>query len=132
MNKKALLVLFVIFFLTSFLRIFNLLSLPFSLHTDELYAGYVGRYIFLHGQDVYRNIFPLYFNKFGDFRPIGIFWLSGLSTFVLGINEFAIRFPSALFGALTVFPFIFSLSNYLKTKILPCSHPSFSRFYHGI
>ncbi len=107
MEKKILFILFGIFFLSLLIRTINLNSLPFSLHTDELFAGYVGRYIFLHGQDIYGNNLPFYIDKFGDFRPIGIFLLSGLSTFIFGVNEFAIRFPSALIGALTVFPMFF-------------------------
>jgi 4-amino-4-deoxy-L-arabinose transferase-like glycosyltransferase len=115
-DKRNILILFGIFLLALFLRVIYLSSLPFSLHTDEVYAGYVGRYILLHGQDIYGNIFPLYFNKFGDFRPIGIFWASGLSTFIFGINEFAIRFPSSLFGALTVFPPYFLTLQLFRNK----------------
>jgi 4-amino-4-deoxy-L-arabinose transferase-like glycosyltransferase len=115
-DKRNLLILFAVFLLALFFRIISLSSLPFSLHTDEVYAGYIGRYIFLHGQDIYGNVAPLYFNKFGDFRPIGIFWTSGLSTFIFGINEFAIRFPSALFGALTVFPLYFLTLQLFKNK----------------
>jgi len=96
----------------------SLQSLPQSFHTDELFAGYVGKYILIHGQDIYGNIFPLYFDKFGDFRPIGNFWLSGFSTLILGLNEFAVRLPSAFFGALSVFPvFLLVKELFRKEKI---------------
>ncbi len=102
--KRNLVLLVLIFILALSLRIFSLGSLPQSFHTDELFAGYVGKYIWLHGQDIYGNVFPLYFDKFGDFRPIGIFWFSGLSSSLFGLNEFTVRLPSVLFGALTVVP----------------------------
>ncbi len=107
-----------IFFLALFLRITSLFFLPQSFHTDELVAGYVGKYIWINGQDIYGNVFPLYFDKFGDFRPIGIFWFSGFSALFLGLNEFAVRLPSALFGALSVFPvFLLVKELFRKEKI---------------
>jgi hypothetical protein len=67
--------------------------------------GYVGRYIWLHGKDLHGNTWPLfYFDNFGDYPNVLPMYLSGLSTFVWGVNEFGVRFPIALAGALTVFP----------------------------
>ncbi len=104
MTRKVLFSLIGIFILSLALRLFSLNTVPFGLHTDELFAGYVGKYLLLHGQDIYGNVLPLYINKFGDFRPVGIFLLSGLSVTLFGANEFAIRLPTALIGALSIFP----------------------------
>lgn len=98
------------------IRVINLGAIPQSFHTDELAAGYIGRYIFLHGTDIFGNLFPLYINKFGDFRPIGIFWFSGLSTFLFGVNEFAVRLPGAFFGALTTIPLYLLTLEIFKSK----------------
>jgi 4-amino-4-deoxy-L-arabinose transferase-like glycosyltransferase len=114
--KHNFIILAFIFSLAVILRIYSLYSLPQSFHTDELVAGYVGKYIWLYGQDIYGNIFPLYFDKFGDFRPIGIFWFSGLSALIFGLNEFAVRLPSALFGALTVVPVFFLVKELFKKE----------------
>lgn len=103
-NWKTLLILFVIFITALVFRFYNLSIIPVGLHVDEINAGYIGRYILLHGKDFIGNSFPLYYDKFGDFRPTGIFYFSGLSTLFFGVNSFAIRFPSALFGALSIFP----------------------------
>ncbi|HUD19590.1 MAG TPA: glycosyltransferase family 39 protein [Patescibacteria group bacterium] len=98
-------VLLIIFFLACFMRLFKLGILPHGFYVEEMTNTYIGRFILTHGKDVYGNFFPLlYFNKFGDYPPVIPFYVSGLSTFVFGINEFAGRFPIALAGALTIFP----------------------------
>jgi len=102
--------LILIFLLAFFLRVYQLGNLPRTFHEDEVLSGYVGSYLIRNGFDLYGNRWPLwYFNKFGDYYIIGPIYLSGLSTLVFGVNEFATRFPHAFFGALAVFP-IFTLS----------------------
>ncbi len=92
-----------IFLLACAVRLYQLGSLPANFHEDEVLVGYVGRYILEHGKDLYGNPWPLwYFDKFGDYYIIGPFYLSGLSTLIFGLNEFAVRFPAALLGASTV------------------------------
>ncbi len=94
-----------IFLLALGIRVISLSSLPNGFHIDEVMTGYVGRLILLTGRDIYGNHWPLwYFNTFGDYRVIAPFYINGLSTFIFGVNIFAIRFPAALFGALIVFP----------------------------
>lgn len=106
--KREILILFIIFTLSLFLRLYWLGEIPHGFHADEVMNGYVGRFIILNGKDLYGNLWPLfYFDRFGDFPPVLPMYLSGLATFVFGVNEFAVRFPSALFGALFVFPVFF-------------------------
>ena len=94
-----------IFLFALFVRLYRLGSLPSGFHEDEILTGYVGRFILLNGRDLYNNSWPLlYFNKFGDYYIILPMYLKGLSTFIFGVNEFAVRFPSALLGALAVVP----------------------------
>jgi 4-amino-4-deoxy-L-arabinose transferase-like glycosyltransferase len=108
--KKERFYLFLIFLLAFFLRVYQLGNLPHTFHEDEVLSGYVGSYLIRNGFDLYGNRWPLwYFNKFGDYYIIGPIYLSGLSTLIFGVNEFATRFPHAFFGALAVFP-IFTLS----------------------
>ncbi len=114
-NYKFLLVL--IFLLALFLRLFRLDSLPHTFHEDEVLSGYVGRYILQNGFDLYGNRWPIwYFNKFGDYYIIGPIYLSGISTFIFGINEFATRFPAAFFGALTISPFFYFILEIFNNK----------------
>ncbi len=100
LKQHALLI--VIFLVALLFRVWKLGVVPWGFHVDEVDAGYIGRYIFSHGRDVYGNILPFVFDKFGDFRPTGIFYLSGLSVLMLGATEFAVRLPSALAGAASV------------------------------
>lgn len=105
-----------IFLFALLIRLYRLGSLPHTFHEDEVLSGYVGRYIIQNGVDLYGNKWPVwYFNKFGDYYIIGPIYLSGLSTYLFGVNEFATRFPAAFFGALTVIP-IFYLSYYIFQK----------------
>jgi 4-amino-4-deoxy-L-arabinose transferase-like glycosyltransferase len=114
-NYKIWLIL--IFFLAAFLRLYKLGSLPHTFHEDEVLSGYVGRYIIQNGFDLYGNKWPFwYFNKFGDYYIIGPIYLSGLSTYIFGINEFAVRFPAAFFGALTIFPLFYFVLEIFQNK----------------
>ncbi len=103
-NYWSLIILFLIFFLALVIRLWDLGTVPKGLQIDELNAGYQGYKIYKTGSDIFGDFIPLFVNRIGDFRPAGIFYISGLSTFILGLSNFSIRFPAALIGALTVFP----------------------------
>ncbi len=105
LKRPSTLILLAIFLLAAFLRLYRLGDVPFGLHEDEMMNGYVGRFILLNGKDLYANAWPLlYFDNFGDYPNVIPMYLSGIFTFLFGVNAFAIRFPIAIFGALFVFP----------------------------
>src|SRR3990167_9692939 len=117
-RKTKLLIL--IFLLALFLRTYRLSTFPFGFHADEVRVGWNAYSILKTGLDDRGNKLALYYNTFGDFRPTGIFYLTVPSITIFGINEFAVRFPSAFFGALTVFPlylFVKELNNLKKLEI---------------
>ncbi len=106
--KHTIVFLLLIFVLSLALRMISLGSLPIHLHQDEIMNGYVGRYILLNGEDLHGAKWPvLYFDNFGDYPAVIPMYLSGAFTFIFGLNEFAVRFPIALFGALAVFPIFY-------------------------
>lgn len=104
-QHKNKLYIIAIFLFALFIRIYRLGSLPFGFHQDEIMNGYVGRFILLNGKDLYGNRWPLiYFDRFGDYPNVIPMYISGLSTFIFGVNEFAVRFPIALIASLAIFP----------------------------
>ncbi len=104
MNKTHKIILLVIFLVSLLFRTYRLDTIPNGFHVDELDAGYIGRYILENGRDISGTFLPLYYNKFGDYRPTGIFYLAGLSVKLFGSTPLATRLPAAFIGALTVIP----------------------------
>ncbi len=94
----------IVFLIALLFRVISLGSIPVGFHADEVRVGWNAYSIMKTGMDDTGNRLALYYNTFGDFRPTGIFYLTIPSLAVFGLNEFAVRFPSALIGALTVFP----------------------------
>lgn len=108
--------LFWIFILAFFLRIYKLGTFPVGFHVDEVKVGWNALSILKTGRDDKGNLFSLYYNSFGDFRPTGIFYATIPSIIAFSRNEFAVRFPSALLGALTIFPLYFLVLEINKDK----------------
>ncbi|PIZ64911.1 hypothetical protein CO051_04320 [Candidatus Roizmanbacteria bacterium CG_4_9_14_0_2_um_filter_39_13] len=124
-THQSIIILSVIWLLAFILRTYHLGALPFNLMEDEVLSGYIGRYILQNGLDLYGNTWPFwYFDKFGDYYIIGPMYLAGISTYIFGINEFAVRFPTAFFGSLIVFP-VFVLSNLIFNKKIIAFFASF-------
>jgi len=96
------LILISIFILAFFLRFYQLGSNPPSLDWDEAALGYNAYSILQTARDEYGNFLPLTFRSFGDYKPPLYVYLSVLPVKIFGLNEVAVRFPSALFGALSV------------------------------
>ncbi|OGD84225.1 hypothetical protein A2165_03625 [Candidatus Curtissbacteria bacterium RBG_13_40_7] len=100
---KILLFLIFIFVIALVFRLYHLSSVPYGFHSDEVFAGFEGSFILKNSIDTYGNFLPLYFDKFGDYRPIGAFLVSGFFNLLFGPSVFATRAGIALFGSATVF-----------------------------
>jgi 4-amino-4-deoxy-L-arabinose transferase-like glycosyltransferase len=86
------------------LRIYHLAILPSGFHADEVRVGWNAYSLLRTLHDDRGNSLPLYYNTFGDYRPTDIFYLTIPSIIVFGLNEFAVRFPAAFIGTLTIIP----------------------------
>ncbi|HEV2339151.1 MAG TPA: phospholipid carrier-dependent glycosyltransferase [Patescibacteria group bacterium] len=100
--------------LAALLRFWGISSVPESLYWDEVSQGY-NAYSLLTtgGYDEHHEFLPVArFIAFGDYKaPVNIY-LTVPSIRIFGKNTFAVRFPSALFGTLTVL-FVYFLAREL-------------------
>lgn len=85
------------------IRLYRLGQVPISLHWDEAAWGYNAYSILKTGRDEYGQILPFILKSFGDYKPAFYVYLVAISEAIFGLNEFAVRLPSALFGSLAVF-----------------------------
>ncbi len=113
LNSKLL--IFLIVFLAAFLRVWNIGSNPPSLHADEADTGYTAYSLLQTGSDAYGHKLPLQFKgQAGNYRaPIYTYSVIP-SVAVFGLNAFAVRLPSAIFGVslvIVVFLLILTLFN---------------------
>jgi len=102
-KRKRLITLFLILFIASFLRFYQIEINPPSLTWDEAAWGYNAFSIGINGKDEFGRFLSLDFlESFGDFKPPMYAYLDIIPVKIFGLTEFAVRFPSALFGLLTV------------------------------
>jgi len=91
------------------LRLYGLTQVPPALHGDELGTGYNAYSLIKTGVDEYGKSFPLTFRN--DFSPL-IFYATLPYVWVLGLNEFSTRLPTAIVGILLI-PLV-----YFITKVI--------------
>ncbi len=109
--KKFILLLIIL--LAIVLRFYKLGANPPSLYWDEVSLGYNAYSILKTAHDEHGVFMPLTnFGAFGDYKPPGYIYATVPSIYIFGLNEFAVRFPSALFGVFTVI-----LTYFLAKKI---------------
>jgi len=95
-------ILFIVAF-AFLLRIYRIDSIPPSLSWDEVSIGYNAYSILKTGKDEHGRFLPLdTFIGYGDYKPPLAIYLTIPSVAIFGLNELVVRFPSALFGTLTI------------------------------
>ncbi len=99
-NKK---IIFAILVLAAAVRLWALTSNPPHLTPDEAALGYNAYSILKTGRDEYGKILPIIFKSFGDYKPGLYVYLTVPFVGLFGLNEFAVRLPSALAGVLAVY-----------------------------
>lgn len=98
--------------LAAVLRLWNLSNVAPHLTQDEASLGYNAYSILKTGKDEYGQLFPVIFKSFGDYKPGLYIYLTVPSVAIFGLNEFAVRLPSALAGIISVY-LVFLVSNLL-------------------
>lgn len=113
-NKFFIFALISVFFLAFLLRFYKLGDIPSGLYQDETAIGYNAFSILKTGRDEHSQFLPIYFKSFGDYKLPVYVYLTAISVKLFGLTEFAVRFPSALFGFLSVIVFYFLVKDLSK------------------
>lgn len=90
--------LLVVIVIATILRLYNLSNIPPGLTWDEAALGYNAYSILLTGKDEYGTPLPLNLKSFGDYKPAIYIYLTIPFVAILGLNELAVRLPSAIAG----------------------------------
>lgn len=99
MSKAATISLFVIIVcIAAFLRLYLLGSVPAGLTNDEANTGYDAYALLKTGKDQWGQQLPLTFVGFGNYPPPLYRYVTIPFIALFGLNAFALRLPSALFG----------------------------------
>jgi 4-amino-4-deoxy-L-arabinose transferase-like glycosyltransferase len=115
MKKFTLFMLFITL-IAFILRVYKISEVPPSLYWEEAAIGYDAYSVVTTGKDYHGNWFPiLSFPSFGDYKPSLYFYAVAPLTLLFGRTEFAVRLPSALAGALSVF-FVMQIAYLLYGK----------------
>jgi len=110
--------LILILILSAFLRFYQLNQSPPSLNWDEISHGYNAYSILKTGQDEWGFTFPTIFRAYGDYKLPVYIYLTSLSVGLFGLNAFAVRFPSALAGVLSVLFTYFLAKKLFKNNLV--------------
>ncbi|MGA2911261.1 MAG: hypothetical protein ABSE17_01290 [Candidatus Levyibacteriota bacterium] len=94
--------LLAIIILAAVLRLWQLGNIPSGLTNDEAGVGWDAYSILHTGKDQWNQFLPLHFMAFGDYPAPLLRYITVPSIFIFGLNAFATRFPSALFGLFAV------------------------------
>ena len=122
MNKFLLPILFLGFIL----RVAYLDKFPIGLYSDEAVFGYNAYLLIQTGHDEYNRFWPVSLESFGDWKPPMQAWLAIPFIKFFGLNEFAVRLPSAILGTATV-AIIYFLAEILLRPGLAVARPGLFR-----
>lgn len=101
-RKNIFLILLLLTIFGGMLRFYGITKNPVSLSIDEVSFGYNAYSILKTGRDEYGKFLPLTFKSTGDYKnPVPIYSMVP-SVALFGLNEFGIRFPTALIATLSI------------------------------
>lgn len=102
MNVRQIGILVIIFFLSFFVRLYQLDRIPIGLNIDEASMGYNAYSLLQTGKDRYGQVFPVIFRSFGSFQAPLYTYFTVPVVFLFGVNIFAVHLVSALSGFIVV------------------------------
>lgn len=130
LNKEFIL-LFIIVIIGCFLRFYRLGEIPVGFHQDEAFFGYNAYSILKTGRDMTGNFLPIHLQSFW-YSP-GLYSYFAIPFIVLfNLTPFAVRFPSALFGTITIITLYFLVKLLFKSYKNDVLIALFSAFFLAI
>lgn len=99
------------------LRLWQLGNVPPSPDWDEVALGYNAYSIIHTGRDEYGKFLPVILRSFDDYKPALYSYLAIPSIIIFGLNTFAVRLPSAVFGIISVIAVYFLVKELFKDKL---------------
>lgn len=115
-NIKIFFIISLLTLIGGFLRFYNNTKNPNSLNIDEVAYGYSAYSILKTGHDENNVFMPLTFQSTGDYKSPVLIYSIVPSIALFGLNEFSIRFTTALVGTLSI-PIFFLFLNLLLKDI---------------
>lgn len=107
-----------IILMAAVLRVWGIGQYPDGLNADEAAIGYNAYSLLQSGKDEYGEWFPLAFKSFGDYKPGLYFYIVLPFVAMFGLNEFAVRLPSALLGVGTIILLYFLGKELFKSRLV--------------
>lgn len=117
-NKITWFILGGIILVAAILRFWQLGNIPPSPDWDEVAYGYNAYSIIQTGHDEYGKFLPVVLRSFDDYKPALYLYLVIPCEFIFGVTTLAVRFPSAVFGFLSVIAVFFLLRELFKRNDL--------------
>ena len=125
--KKILILLFFVTCIGFILRTYHITTNPPALSWDEVSIGYNAYSILKTGRDEHGRFLPLdTFIAYGDYKPPLPIYVTVPFVALFGLNELAVRLPSAVSGTLSVFLAYFTVIELFRR------YPKFSTSIHKL
>ncbi len=123
-RKYIYIILFAIVILAAVLRLWQLGSVPPSPDWDEVALGYDAYSIIHTGKDEFGKFLPVVLRSFDDYKPALYAYLTIPPILIFGLNVFAVRLPSAIFGIISVLATYFLIKELFGHKSSIINHKS--------
>lgn len=118
MTKASKFILALILILATFLRLYQLDTLPISLFGDEIDVGYQSWSLISTGKDYMGNTLPFYIQSLTEWRAPLLMYVTAPFIGIFGPTPYAVRLPAALLGVLSIYLLYQFLSKIFSNKTI--------------
>lgn len=113
---KEEILLFIIFMIGSFVRLFAIGKFPNALNVDEASSGYDAFSLMKWGIDRGGNSYPVYLYAWGSGQSVLYSYLMIPIIAITGLTEYGIRLPMAITGVISLYVFYYLVKNIFDNK----------------